>query len=263
MKKEIILPPPVPATPSLESQITDLAQRYNEARGVGMQLLGLIGSKADTLLDRLPRPAKDALDVTTLRALEASFDTAAKSRDLMPDTSNWLTRAVTMSTGAAGGVGGLPTALAELPVTTTILLRAIQGIASDYEFDVRDADTRADCLQVFAAAGPLNDDDGTDLAFLSLKVSLTGASLQKLIATVAPKLALVMGQKLATQTVPVLGAVAGAATNYVFTSYYQDMAHVQFGLRRLAEDTGHDRAALIERLRVEIESKRAAKLNLL
>lgn len=256
MNQDIVLPPVVRAEPSLEAQIADLALRYNEARGVGMQLLSLIGSQADSLLDRLPTSARSALDMTTMRALEASFDTAAKSRERLPDTSNWLTRAVTMSTGAAGGMGGLPSALAELPLTTTILLRAIQGIAADYDFDPKHPDTRADCLQVFAAAGPLSDDDGTDLAFLSLRMSVTGASLQKLIATVAPRLAVVMGQKLATQTIPVLGAVAGATTNYVFTSYYQDMAHVQFGLRRLAQDTGEDRAGLIEKLRIEMQMQK-------
>ena len=31
-----------------------------------------------------------------------------------------------------------------------------------------------------------------------------------------------------------LGAAAGAATNYAYTSYYQQMAHVHFGLRKLA-----------------------------
>lgn len=252
MKNQIILPPVRAAEPSVEAQIADLASRYLEARGVGMQLLGLIGTQADGLLDKLPAPARTALDGATETALTASFRTAAKSRDVLPDTGHWLTRAVTIGTGAAGGFGGLPSALAELPVTTTILLRAIQGISAEYGFDPAHEDTQTDCLQVFAAAGPLADDDDTDLSFLTLRMTVTGAGLQKLIATVAPRLAVVLGQKLATQTVPVLGAVAGAATNYVFTSYYQDMAHVQFGLRRLAEDTGEDRAALIEAFRVEL-----------
>ncbi len=255
MSKEIILSPVRAAEPSMEAQIEDLANRYYEARGIGMQLLGLIGSQADGLLDRLPSSARNALDSATMKALEASFETASKSRNVLPDTGNWLTRAVTMSTGAAGGFGGLPSAVAELPVTTTILLRAIQGIASEYGFDPTQDDTKADCLQVFAAAGPMAEDDGTDLSFLTLRLSVTGISMQKLIATVAPKLAIVMGQKLATQTVPVLGAVAGATTNYVFTSYYQDMAHVHFGLRKLAEDTGTDRALLVSKLVEAIEAR--------
>jgi len=60
--------------------------------------------------------------------------------------------------------------------------------------------------------------------------------MQAVISTIAPKLAVVLGQKLAAQAVPILGAAAGAATNYAYTSYYQDMAHVHFGLRKLAID---------------------------
>jgi hypothetical protein len=255
MNKEIILPPVRAAEPSLDAQIEDLAARYFEARGVGMQLLGVIGSQADGLIDRLPASVRNALDGATMKALEASFETASKTRNVLPDTGNWLTRAVTMGTGAAGGFGGLPSAMAELPVTTTILLRAIQGIAAEYGFDTTQKDTKVDCLQVFASAGPMAEDDGTDMSFLTLRLSVTGVSMQKLIATVSPKLAVVMGQKLATQTVPVLGAVAGAATNYVFTSYYQDMAHVQFGLRKLAEDTGEDRAMLAGKLIKAIEAR--------
>jgi len=47
----------------------------------------------------------------------------------------------------------------------------------------------------------------------------------------------------------VVGAVAGAATNFAYTSYYQEMAHVHFGLRRLAIDEGLPREALLADLR--------------
>ena len=41
-------------------------------------------------------------------------------------------------------------------------------------------------------------------------------------------------------------AMAGAATNYAYTSYYEDMAHVHFGLRKLAidADVPHDQLVL-------------------
>jgi len=50
---------------------------------------------------------------------------------------------------------------------------------------------------------------------------------------VAPRLALVLGQKLAAQAVPVLGAVPVRATRCLYQPIYEDMAHVQFrGLRK-------------------------------
>lgn len=250
---QTILPPAKPADPPLSDQVEQLAARYVASRGLGLKLLGALGAQADGLLDRLPQAARDGLDSTTLKALSLSSEVAARSRAAAPDTGQWLTRALTMGTGAAGGFGGLPSALAELPLTTTVILRAIHGIAAEHGFDPDDPDTRAECLQVFASAGPLTDDDSMDLSFLSLRISVTGPTMQALLKQVAPKLAIVLGQKLAAQTVPVLGAVTGAAINYTFTSYYQEMAHISFGLRKLAEETGVDRAKLIDAFRVEVE----------
>lgn len=249
-----VLPPVRPADPPIDQQIADLARKYRDARGLGLQILGVLGKSASSLLDQLPRSVRDGLDAGTQRALEVSFDAASRSRGPLPDAGTWLTRAITIGTGAAGGFGGTPTALAELPVTTTVILRAIQGIAAEHGFDPAHEDTRLDCLQVLAAAGPLSEDDQTDIAFLTMRLSVTGATLQGLIKQIAPRLAVVLGQKLAAQTVPVLGAVTGAAINYSFTSYYQEVAHVQFALRKLAEDTGTDRAQLIEQFRVALKN---------
>jgi EcsC family protein len=117
-------------------------------------------------------------------------------------------------------------------------LRIIQGVAVEHGFDPGAQSVQFDCIRVFAAAGPLAADDGADLGFLTLRLTLTGGAMQRLIASVAPRLATVLGQKLATQTIPVLGAVAGATTNYVYSGYYREIAHVHFGLRRLAIDAG-------------------------
>lgn len=236
-----------------EAEIAALARRYRAAGGVGMQVLGLIGGKAENLLERLPDPVKERLEGATEKALHMAADAAHRSRGgRVPDGSKWLNTAVTTAMGAAGGFGGLPTALAELPVTTTVLLRAIQGIAAEHGFDTDEGEVRAACIQVFAAAGPLAGDDGTDLGFLAARVTLTGPAVHGLIARVAPRLATVLGQKLAAQTVPVIGAMAGAATNFAFTSYYQEIAHVQFGLKRLSLRSGLDEATLIEALRIEM-----------
>jgi hypothetical protein len=79
--------------------------------------------------------------------------------------------------------------------------------------------------------------------------------MHKLIATVAPKLATVLGQKLAAQTVPVLGAVAGATANYVYTGYYQRIARVHFGLRKLAIDADVPRQDLVRRLSQRLQGQ--------
>jgi hypothetical protein len=247
-----ILPEP-PGNLDVEAELDALAKRYRAAGGVGIQLLNLIGGQAENLLEKLPAPVRDGLGNQTERALRAALKAAQGSRQRVPDQPGWLNRAVTTAMGAAGGFGGLPSALAELPVTTTVLLRAIQGIAAEHGFDPEEEGVQFDCIQVFATAGPLEEDDGSDLAFLSTRVLVTGSAVQALIARVSPRLAVVLGQKLAAQTVPVLGAVAGAATNYAYTSYYQQMAHVHFGLRRLAITADRDQDELIDALRGRVQ----------
>ncbi|MCD1625419.1 EcsC family protein [Seohaeicola saemankumensis] len=236
-------------TVDVEAELDRLAQRYARAGGMGIQVLNLIGGRAESLLDRLPAPVRDRLGEGTEAALHWAMRAAQGSRGLVGDQPGWMNTAVTTAMGAAGGFGGLPSAMAELPITTTILLRAIQGVAAENGFDPAAQNVQFDCVQVFSAAGPLARDDGADLAFVSTRLAVTGPTVQSIIARVAPRLATVLGQKLAAQTVPVLGAVAGAATNYAYTSYYQEIAHVQFGLRKLAIDGDVPQAELTERLR--------------
>ena len=233
---------------TLDHDIAVIAKRYRKAGGLGIQVLNLVGGQAENLLERLPDPVKDRLEETTTKALNVAVKAAARSRGVVADQSKWLNTVATTAMGAAGGAGGLPTALAELPVTTTILLRAIQGIAVEYGFDPADPEIQTECLQVFAAAGPLAFDDGADMGFLSARVTLTGPTVQGIIARIAPRLSAALGQKLAAQAVPIVGAVAGAATNYAYTSYYQEMAHVHFGLMRTAKQYGVERAQLVSRL---------------
>lgn len=232
----------------LDRSIADIAARYKGASGVGMQVLNMLGGQAENLMSRLPASVQAQLGGATEKALEAAVKAAGKSREYVPDQAGWLNTAVSTAMGAAGGFGGLPSALAELPVTTTVLFRAIQGIAAEYGFDPSDPDIQAECLHVFTAAGPLAEDDGANTGFLSARITLTGTALQGIIARIAPRLSTALGQKLAAQTVPVLGAVTGAATNYAYTSYYQQMAHVHFGLKRLAEQHGLSRGQAVLRL---------------
>jgi hypothetical protein len=146
--------------------------------------------------------------------------------------------AAVIAAGAAGGAGGLPTAVAELPVTVTLFLNAIRAEARDAGLDPNEDWVRAECLQVFSAGSPLSQDDGVNTSFVASRLALTGSAVQNLISAIAPKLAAVLGQKLAAQAVPVLGAVSGAALNAAYLSYYREIARVRFALLKLGQVHG-------------------------
>jgi hypothetical protein len=78
-------------------------------------------------------------------------------------------------------------------------------------------------------------------ALIGARLTLTGPALQKLIATLAPKIAAGLSQKLAAQAVPVLGALSGAAVNAAFLSHYRELARIRFRLLRLAQEHGAER----------------------
>ncbi|MTH97341.1 EcsC family protein [Roseibium sp. RKSG952] len=231
-----------------EAELDRLAGHYRSAGGAGVKLLNRLGGSAESLLDQLPEPVRSGLTDATEHALWAAMHAAEGTRRAVPDQKPWVNTAITTAMGAAGGLGGMTTALVELPATTAMLLRSIQGAAAREGFDPAAENVKFDCIRVLSAAGPMSEDDGSDLGFYSVRLTLTGPAMQKLIAMVAPRLSVVLGQKLAAQSVPLLGALAGGGTNYVYTRYYQQVARVHFGLRRLAIDADIPHPELVQRL---------------
>lgn len=247
--------PPI-TDPTVHAEIDRLARRYLNAGGVAMELLNAVGGKAEGLLERLPAPVRSRMDRITLAALNRAFSAASRSRGLLSDRGDWFNRALSTASGAAAGLAGIAGATVELPLTVTLLLRAIMDIAAEHGFDPDSDEARREALHIFASAGPLAEDEGADLGLIAARMTITGQTLQTLVAKVAPKLSASLAQKLAAQAVPVLGAVAGATINYSFTRYYQEIARVQFGLMRLSQETGLPREALTEALVLRMEQLR-------
>lgn len=246
---------PVPASPPTDEVVAMLARRYLGAAGPLMQVVTLAGGQVEGVVNRLPAGARGGIETAVNAALAAAYGAAARSHGRRASGER-AHRLAAAALGVAGGAGGLPSAIAELPVTTTALLRSIQEIARHYGEDPGDPATRLEALRVLGSGGPLAEDDGTDFAFLGARLALTGPALQKLIVQIAPRFAAVLGQKLALQAVPLLGAAAGAAVNLAFARYYQEMAHVHFGLRRLSRD---GRAEALPAFRAAVETARAVR----
>ncbi len=221
------------------AQVQALAARQKRANGALMKTINFVGGQVEGGLKRLPDNMRSQIDVAARKALEASYDAAQRSRSKYAGTDQ-MHKVLSAVSGGLGGLGGLPTALLELPVATTVIFRAVQGVAAQYGEDPLSVETRVQCLAVFGAGGPDDADDGVDTAFFSARIGLSGAAVHGVLSKVAPRFATVLSQKLASQAVPVLGAAAGAGTNYAFTEYYVAMAHVHFGLRKLARDHGED-----------------------
>lgn len=225
------------------TQIKALAVRQAAANGLLMKAINYVGGQVESGMSVLPKGVRSQIDSVARIALEKSFNVAAKTRTGRFGRAvgtDRLHRILGTVSGAIGGIAGVGTALTELPFATTIIFRSVQAVAEEYGEDPQSEETRMQCLAVFGSGGPGDEDDGVNTSFIGARLSLTGPALNTLISKIAPRFATVMSQKLASQSVPVLGAIAGAGTNYAFVNYYISMAHVHFGLRKLMREHGED-----------------------
>lgn len=233
--------PATPLTDQARDEIAALAARQRRAGGVLMKAITFVGGQVESGLRMVPKGFRDQIEAAARTALEISYTAASRSRGGAMGRAvagDRMHKMLATLSGAIGGFGGLTTALAELPVATTVIFRAVQGVAAEYGEDPLSVETRLECLRVFGSGAEGPEDDGIDTSFLGARIGLTGPALHKLLSRVAPRFATVLSQKLAAQAVPVLGAAAGAGTNYAFVDYYTEIAHVHFGLRKLSREFG-------------------------
>ena len=221
----------------MDMEIAALAYAYGRANGPFVRLVNRLGGGIESQMQRLPESVRAELERAVSQALQKAHGLAAVGRrapDLGPRGATYAA----MASGAIGGAAGLAGSLVELPVTITVMLHAIRSEAAAAGYDPDDPMVRLACIEVFSAGSPLRGDDGVNTAFLSARLAMTGGTLQRVLATVVPRLAVVFGQKLAAQAVPVMGALTGAALNAAFLNYYREIARIRFRLLRLSEVHG-------------------------
>ena len=85
---------------------------------------------------------------------------------------------------------------------------------------------------------------GSHGLLLGLGPKEAGKWLARIVEKVAARFGVVVSEKFAAQAVPVIGAVAGATLNTMFTGYYQDMARGHFIVRRLERKHGFETVRL-------------------
>lgn len=177
-------------------------------------------------------------------ALRTAVAAATWRLDARRRTPSWVGNAAVAMTGAAGGAAGLAGTLAELPATTTLLLREIARIAAEEGEDLSGDAARAECLSVFALGGHAGE-GGYYAARLALSEAISGVAgralgdvMPRMLATVASRFGVPVAWKLAGQAVPVAGAAAGATINTLFLHHFRSRARGHFTVRRLERRHG-------------------------
>ncbi|MFC3174995.1 EcsC family protein [Novosphingobium bradum] len=227
------------------AELIGIATTYREAGGLVVKISNLLGNKVEDVLAKVPEGMRHVIDDASDLALRGAYLAASATQaDEASDT--YLNRALNYFrgerwhkvasgvSGAIGGAGGLATTAADLAATTTLIMRSIQQIAAGYGEDIATEEVRLQCLAVFGFGGPLTEDDDVETGLYGVRIALaTGRTLEAALKLIVPRFGMMVSEKVLAQAAPILGAVAGATINPIFTAYYQDMAHVHFRLRRL------------------------------
>jgi hypothetical protein len=237
------------------------AVKYLEGRNFAAKLADYAGVPVNRVLGVLPKAVNKQLSGLVRSAVMKGLEVAVDTLDDKPPRSPAMGFSSFLA-GVTGGVSGLFGfgALAfELPLTTTLMLRAIAEIAQHQGEDLSTLESRLACLEVFAYGAKRTDENldvgyyaartliskyTHDIAALALERGAIDASapvVASLVSEIVSRFGLVVSDKVAAGALPILGAVGGATVNIVFMDHFQRVAHAHFTLRRLERTYGSSR----------------------
>lgn len=251
------------ASMSMEKSDTDAlrnAVQLLEYTSLAARLANMIGKPIELVSRALPAGASQAIATATTKSLEAALKVALLTiRGGPQESSQLLHRALAVASGAAGGAFGIFSLPLELPVSTIIILRSILDIARGEGENLTDPESALSCIEVLGIGGRTETDDAAKSDYFVVRgilaKSVTEAArfiaergiveegspvLVRLITQLASRFGFVVSQKAAAQTIPIIGALGGAAVNYAFIDHFQSVARGHFTVRRLERKYGKD-----------------------
>jgi hypothetical protein len=232
-----------------------------ESPGLAIQITDILGVPIEYGIRKLPAAVSRRISETTNSALRTAFRVAISTmnNDRGSAPSKGVHKMLATLSGAVGGAFGLPALAVELPVSTTIILRSMADIARGQGENIRDIDTQLACLEVFAFGGRSKTDRGPEAGYYGTRAALAHAvsnaakyitekglaeegapAVVRLITRIAARFSAPVYDKFAAQSIPLIGAAAGAAVNLVFINHFQDMARGHFTMRRLERKYGDE-----------------------
>lgn len=218
-----------------------------------VRLANIFGSAAGRVLQIFYKNTENRLELAGMAAIDKSWEfsiTTMSDQSILPE-SDKKHKGYALLSGAIGGAG-IISLIAELPVTTVIMMRAVADAAKGEGEDFRQFETKLACLQAFALGGDVLDPDTGETGYYATRMLLEkpldesvryiaakGAAgmgapfAAQLITKIAAKYQTYVSARIAANAIPVAGAVMGATINIVFIDYFQEKARGHFIIRRL------------------------------
>ncbi|WP_423136018.1 EcsC family protein [Methylocella tundrae] len=248
----------VPLSPTDEASLRRAIDELKRS-SLAMRLTSLIGRQIGLIGLVVPAPVAEVVNKAAETAIHTAMGLALRSlSSARVRDRRRLHKSLATMAGAAGGAFGLAGLPVELPFTTTVMLRSIADVARSEGEDLTDPDVALACLEVFALGGDAGSSrreergGALETGYFAVRVMLARSvsesarhfldrglteqaapMLVRLIAQISTRFGVVVSQKLAAQSVPIIGAASGAAINYAFVDHFQTLARGHFTVRRL------------------------------
>lgn len=242
-----------------ESDLRELARaKYLlEHTSFAYKLMDIFGRPVEWAITALPEGTRTRVVDVSRKSIEKALHCACWTLHEKGECWKGTHLASAMGAGAVGGFFGLPGLSVELPFSTILILRSIAEIARFNGESLHALETRMACIQVFALGGRIPDDDAMNSAYLAMRFALAhemrlatgwlarGAAskelppvLIRMVQAVTARFSILVEEKILAQTLPVIGALGGAAINAAFMDHFQDKAEGHFTWRRLERKYG-------------------------
>ena len=249
-----------------EEHLRELSSAYDrlEQLPLAIRLANAVGRPLEALSVGLPKGITGRVMDVAGRSLSLGMCVALSTVRQGPTGSAQLRRhrIVVGSTGAVGGFFGAAGLPLELPFTTVVMLRAIAGVAREEGEDMADPRVALECLGVLAHGGPSPHDDATETSYYAVRAALApgirqaaeyvsrhvagdlprhaASLLLRVLQPLVARFGQAAVQKAIAQSVPGVGAAAGAAVNVAFIGHFQSVAQGHFAVRRLERLYGRE-----------------------
>src|SRR5271165_4031154 len=243
----------LPTLQPSEQQALRRAVLNLEDQNFASQLADYAGRPIDRVMRLMPKAASSrinkAVEAAILNCLNVAITSIAPKSTAPPER-----HANSLLAGLSGGISGffgfaaLPI---ELPVTTTLMLRAIADIARHHGEDLSTLEARLACVEVFAL-GASGGTRRTDVGYYASRAlinriaadatgifvergvaNLSAPVVRSLVTEIAARFGIVVSERSAASALPLIGAVGGATVNVIFMNHFQRVARGHFAIRRL------------------------------
>jgi hypothetical protein len=230
------------------------AKSLLENPSLAARITAVLGIPIEKAIELLPRKATTAITTAARASLNKALQVAVATMDgrAQPRSRDILHKLAVAATGAGGGAFGLPALTIELPFSTVIMLRSIADIARSEGERIETVEAKLACVEVFAMGGRPKGDDALESAYFTVRAALARAisdaarhiterglaqqgapAIVRFITRVAAQFEIMVSEKAAAQSVPLIGAGGGALINTLFIGHFQSMARGHFIVRRL------------------------------